>query len=707
MILLSAGAVYAQNTKGDKPAAANKDNRFKKPFKKNIPKARPASGKRVRAKEFSTASRASSGSWGRRASGKERPGKPVRPLTAQRPQSKQRAWSGDIAGRRIRTSSPAREGRRNVYPQYGRYSRGSPPPKKNEHAVSNKGTLARAKRLSSHPSPPGKKRKVVPRSSSGSFIARKSINVYANFPRPKRRGEHAVVNDLAGRPLRKKNFETPRPGVTAPLFKPYYHRGPMGDKPYKGSMPFGYKSATRNPTAWQGDITGRRLRGRNFTSKKTTEGRPIMPSGNNRSATRSHPGERPIDARVPGIGANGINGIKGNLKTRRPLKGGGSISGRLWNNNQRPLDARMPGQGAKVALFQGSIKAYKPLKGGGSISGRLWNNNQQPLSVQRPSQGARAGYYQGNIKVAKSQRVTPDVKGSLPRKALSPSARKVGGYPGKWKRFEVQPGFGYMGELERGDIKLRKFGRSYAQHPNAAEESTKKLRLKKSAFKVEGLTSKMKRPDYIENKLASDDALMKKKPSKSDAKAGNLQVKIKRPDYIKNDNSADESLMKLRPSKANALAGNLQVKVKQPPYGTKPHAVEGSLPGFKPSSSTVKASEYARGVKRNWDYVRNPSSSQDALKVREPGKAFAKVTAYQGNIKMHKYELFERNRSLHPDSKFVKTNKNNVDGERDVVTNFKLWWSRLFKKEETQPEGLKYKGKKPRYDKGEAGLWYE
>jgi hypothetical protein len=353
----------------------------------------------------------------------------------------------------------------------------------------------------------------------------------------------------------------------------------------------------------------------------------------------------------------------------------------------------------------------------------------------------------------------------------------VNGFPGKYKRFEIQPGFGYMGEGDKGDIPLRIFGKSYVKHPRSADGSVRQLRLKSSAFDVTGIATKMKRPsyvqnqnsadaalkkrgpsradglagglqvrirrpDYMRNKNSSEDALLKRGPSKSDRMAGNLQVRTKRPDYVKNDNSADaalrkqrpskndmlagnlqvkikrpdyiknknaaeESLMKRRPSKNDALAGNLQVKVKQPPYGKKPHAVEGSLPGFKPSSATVRASEYARGVKRNWDYVRNPSSSEAALKVREPGKAFAKMTAYQGNIKMHKYELFERNRALHPDSKFVKTGKNNVEGERDALTNFKLWWARLFKKEETQPEGLKYKGRKPRYDKGEAGMWYD
>ncbi|MEP6737861.1 MAG: hypothetical protein ABJA70_20215 [Chryseolinea sp.] len=775
LILLSAGFARAQNAKGDKPAPAARDNRFKKPFNRKVPKARPTSERRIHSKQPSVASRASSGGSARRASGKERPGKPVRPIFSRSPQTRQRAWNGDIAGRRIRTKSPAGEGRRNVYPQYGRYAGVQSQPKPTEHAQSNRGALARVRSISSSAPKPGR-RKVVPRSGSRSFTARKSINVYANFARPKRRGERATTGDLAGRPLRRKNFETPRPGVVAPKFTPWHHSGGSPDKAYGGSMPSGYKSATRRgQIPWLGDVTGRRQKER--SSKKSVEGKPLRAFGNNRSASRSHVGEHPIYPRVPGIGASGINGIKGGTRTRKPYKLGGSVSGRLWNNRQAPLQVNPPVQGAHAAFFQGNVRTRKPFKGGGSVSGRLWNNDQHPLVVNRPSQGARAGYFQGNIKRGRTLPNAHSAKGSLPRQPLPSSAGKVNGFPGKYKRFEIQPGFGYMGEADKGDIPLRIFGKSYMKHPRAAAASIRQLRLKRSAFDVNGIATKMRRPDYIRNQHSAEDALRKRGPSRSDAQAGNLQVKvrrpdymqnknssenallkpgpsnsdrlagnlqvkiktrgyvkndnsadaalmkrrpsandnlagnlqvrIRRPDYIKNKNSAEESLMKLRPSRNDALAGNLQTKVKQPAYGRKPHAVEGSLPGFNPSSSTVRASEYARGVKRNWDYVRNPSSSEAALKVREPGKAFAKMTAYQGNIKMHKYELFERNRALHPDSKFVKTGKNNVDGERDPLTNFKLWWSRLFKKEETQPEGLKYKGRKPRYDKGEAGLWYD
>jgi len=182
---------------------------------------------------------------------------------------------------------------------------------------------------------------------------------------------------------------------------------------------------------------------------------------------------------------------------------------------------------------------------------------------------------------------------------------------------------------------------------------------------------------------------------------------VKQRDYVRNKNSSEDALLKQKPTKSTYRVGDLQVKVREREHGKRPGMPDGALPTLKPSKETVKASQYARGARRTWNYVHNPNSADEALKVREPGKAFARSTDYQGNIKMQKFKFFEKNRHLHPDAQFVKTNKNNVDGERDILTNFKLWWARLFKKEDTQPDHLKDKGHKPRYDKGEEGLWYD
>jgi hypothetical protein len=687
--------VSAQNTKGDRPPQ-NRESRFKTPFKKSksSKNQKVVKAKRVRSTDKSVAGRANSSSPRRRASGVDRPGKPIRPIVRNQPSNKQKAWRGDIAGRKIRAGSTAGSSRKNVYPQYGRYVHNPhKKPRAKDKPVSNKDELVLLQGLQSAPnSIPPKKRKLTPRSASSSFTARKSINVYANFKRPKKRGEHATTKDLAGRPLRRKNFESPRPGVTEPLFKPYYHRKPMGDKP--GKVQGGYRTATRpGGRAWQGDIAGRKIRGRNFSSKKSVEGQPTLPSRRNKgerfgdrayrgkhgwyqTATQSgetRPGKGPLPAKTPGIGASGIEKYKGSIKGQRPLKGGGSVSGRLWNNKGQAIEGKTPTrQDTRVVRFQGNARARRPLTGGGSVSGRLWNNKGQPIAGRAGTQeDTRNVTYQGNVRAKRPVKGGGN-NGALPRKAMPEGAERVSGYPGKMKRFSVQPGFGDMGETFTGYVKLKKFRKNYIQNPNASDESIKK-----------------------------------KRPSKSSKDADGMYAKVKRPPYTENKNSADEALLKLKPSKTTYQAGELQVRVKEKEYRKKPHSAEGSLPGIKPTKSSVKASEYARSVKRNWDYIHNPSSADEALKTKEPGKAFGKSAAYQGNIKMQKFVLFEKNRRLHPDSKFVKTNKNNVDDERDALTGFKLWWARVFKKQEAQPEHLKYKGKKPRYDKGEEGMWYE
>ena len=124
--------------------------------------------------------------------------------------------------------------------------------------------------------------------------------------------------------------------------------------------------------------------------------------------------------------------------------------GGSWNNNGRPLDVRTPRQGSAAALFQGNIKAKRPDKGGGSVSGKLWNNKENPI----------------------------------PGKTYSPDSKKVGGYPGRNKMFDLHPGFADQGERFTGYIKLKKFKKNYVQHPDAAEESVKKKRLNKKPSKL-------------------------------------------------------------------------------------------------------------------------------------------------------------------------------------------------------------------------------
>jgi hypothetical protein len=818
MMMLSLGA-SAQNTKGDRPTNS-RDGRFK--IGQKSQRGKIAKTKRIKSKGRSLANSADYTPRRRSRSG-ERVGRPLKPVfSVKEPSDKQRAWKGDITGRRIRhrneSSKPTvvhpqrgryvkrtpreREGRqnvqtgrpvkipsatgkiKNVYPQRGPYVRNpSSRPRDTQKAVSNRSTLARLKTLETPVRPPGRKARVVPRTASRAFIRNKSINVYANFKRPKKKGERAVTTDLAGRKLRTKNFQSGRPAfVKAP--NTYRGRRVSGERPYAG--PSGhYKSVSgKNRGAWLGDITNRRVGGR--SSKKSVEGTPSIFRGN-RSATRTgRPGfgggyrsatrtkgrvGSPIPVRAPGIGANGIGNFRGNKRHTRGFRnqgeeftgvfrrgmrvfrnqgeeftgvyrrgrretGGGSVSGKRWNNNGSPIPGRTPGvripaYPGKMRLFQnrpgfgdqgeefsGNIKSRRSAKGGGSRSGKLWNNSGSPIEGRQhssrgygfsglvkskrsekgggsvsgrlwnnkglPVDGNQPGNqrgmdFAGNIKAKRPAKGGGSVSGRLwnnketPLAARTPpeSGKAIGGFPGKMRRAEVMRGFRDQGEEFTGSIRLSRLRRDYIQNKKAHDESILKKKPEKEVYAVEGLQVKVRRRDYVRNKDVAEDALRKKELTDTDKKVGGMQVRIERRAYVRNKNSSDDALMKLRPTKTDQQVSELQVKVRQ------------------------------------YNYKRNPSSDEEALKVREPGKAFARVTDYQGNIRMQRFRFFDRNKELHPDARFVRTNKNNVKDERDSLTNLKIWWARLFKKQENQPDHLKEKGKKPRYDKGEQGMWYD
>lgn len=697
-------------------------------------------------------------------------------------QKKERAYSGDITGRRIRTKNfetkrppivnqPAttrrnpsgirtpRAGNRNQY-----VSGNATAPRTSQRPVSNRSTLAQLNRLQTRrPREGGRKVSVVPRSASSPFLKRKSTNVWAHFPRPKRRSERAVTTDIAGKRLRTKNYQTQKPGLLSS--SPRMARQ-FGDRPYKGPASGGYNSASRSGRTWRGDVARRRLIDRNSSSDRGFLGK--AKPGGFQTATRpgeTRPGKSPLPVKAPksglGIGkfqgnirggrkgfvnqgegysgniragrkgfSNQGEGYSGNIKSRRLPKGGGSVSGRVWNNSGTPIPGKTPDKGAfKIGTYQGNvrgkkgfndqgegysgnIKSGRPIKGGGSISGRSWNNNNQPNPVRPPGVGSKGVNYSGNIRAAgrksfadQGEGYSGNIRGG--RKSFADQGE---GFSGAIKtRRPAKGGGSVSGKLWNNNetpVNVR------APKSEQGGEWTGNIRAsgrKSFADQGEGYSGSIKarRPakggGSISGKLwNNDEKPIAVRPPKSD-QGGEFSGNIKlRKGYVKNPNSADAALKKNR-EKTTYLTDGLHVKVTQRPSGKKPHAAEGSLPGWKPSKESIRASEFTKVIK-GYKYVKNGSSADDALKVREPGKAFARATDFQGNIKMKKFDLFGK-RGLHPDAQFVKTNKNNVDGERGVFTNFKLWWARLFKKNETQPDHLKDKGHKPRYDKGEQGMW--
>ena len=526
------------------------------------------------------------------------------------PQNKQRAWKGNIKGGAVGT--PSRSGQiKNTYKQFGEYgNHPSRKPQNSDRIQSGRIGTSRTLRASSSPWSTRKK-KVNLSSGSRSFLTRGKKNVY--WGKISKSGK-AVTTDITGRPLRTRNFRSAPPGLVARDTLRTFGRRPGGDKATKQTGG-GFVSKRKGQHAWGGDISGKKLRGTKprineavgefFFPRKLSistngeVGQPLQGGGISEGVHKRKKVEtNNLPPRSPGIGASSFDRFFANIKGRRPIKGGGSVSGKRWNNNGEPIGVNRAGAGtiraskfqgnykigelgpgfsSQGAGWQGNVKGRRPLKGGGSVSGKLWNNNEQPLAMD-DSGTSEAGKFQGKVK-----------EGNL-------------------------------------------FKRGYVQNPNASKASIKKQHPDETTFVVTGL----------------------------------------------------------------------QVKVKERDYKEKPKAADGSLRGIAPYKSSVKASEYASSLKKYWDNKHNPNSADDAIKVFYPGKAIAQFGDYQGNVKMHKY----KDSRLHPDSKFAHSFRDNVKEERTFLINVKLFWSKVFRKSETQPEHLKEKIRRPRYDKGEEGMWY-
>jgi hypothetical protein len=392
------------------------------------------------------------------------------------------------------------------------------------------------------------------------------------------------------------------------------------------------------------------------------------------------------------FGDQGV-GYAGNIKARRPVKGGGSVSGRLWNNQQTAINVRRPGAGAARASkytgnlrgtdlrsqfrdqgeeFSGTIKARRPQKGGGSVSGKLWNNRESAINVRTPKSGAeRAGKYAGNLRGgdlrSRFKKQGEDFTGNLRASSLKPKhSGRLKRYSGNTKIQDLHPVLRDQGEEFTGVIKARN---RYTQNPNAFEESTKKQKPNKNIYEVTGLQVKVKRDKYEKKPNASELALKGRGPSKSTVKASEYARSMKMFWDYKHNPSSDGDALKVK----------------------------------DPSRLWERSTTFAGRTRLTKSYKRNPHSSEEALKVLAPGKAYARIGDYQGNLKMRKYG----DNRLHPDAKFAHNFRNNVKSERTILMDVKLLWSKLFKKSDTQPTNVKEKVRRPRYDRGEKGLWAE
>lgn len=202
-------------------------------------------------------------------------------------------------------------------------------------------------------------------------------------------------------------------------------------------------------------------------------------------------------------------GFSGRTKSRRPAKGGGSVSGILWNNDESAL-ARNPPETLGGANFSGRTKAKKPAKGGGSVSGILWNNNESALG-KNPPENMAGGNFSGRTKAKKPAKGGGSVSGILWNnngEALSKSPPDNAGAPA-----------GLQVRVKQGD---------YEKKPNAKKGSLPGVAPTSASVKASEYSRNMKMYwNYKHNPSSSRDALKTIAPGKAEARIRDYQGNVK------------------------------------------------------------------------------------------------------------------------------------------------------------------------------------
>lgn len=647
------------------------------------------------------------------------------------------------------------------------------------------------------PERPRRVTRITPRSASGAYRVRKRKRPYAI--RERSQWEKAFQGDITGRKFRSRRT-TDRPVIQKPRDVKYTSKGRRGDKAYTGKVQAGYKSISRTKErAWKKDISGNKLRIRTSGQPKFNDSHfQTYPKGKRRgdkafrgkikgggyksvSSRKERAGRKSLSSRPPGEGTQKAWKFQGNIKGGKPLKGGGSISGKRWNNNGRAVQGRGPReQDNRVARFQGNVKGGKPLKGGGSISGKRWNNNGRSIQGRGPrEQDNRVARFQGNIKGGKPLKGGGSISGkrwnndgrAIQGRGPREQDNRVARFQGNIKGGKPLKGGGSIsGKRWNNDGKAIQ-GRGPREQDNRVarfQGNIKKGRplkgggsISRAGWNNKGKPVRGRDPRTQDNRIArfqgnvkADKTDKAKEASRRAARhTGNIRKYMleRGPDddhkyrggmkqfhYKKNPNSADEAL-KIKPPdeiyfKKKPYQGNIKVTSKRKQNKS---AAEEALKKKYPDKNYFKGGEFQGNIKRNWTTRRNPSSPDDALETRPPSKATAKgmeyqgrlkmptykkkpnaaegslkgigpfrasiqASSYQGNIKMRKKRVEDR----HPDFKYLSS-RSNGKAEKDKVFSFKLLWSKLFKKSENQPDNLKQKERKPRYDKKEQDIWYD
>jgi hypothetical protein len=506
-------------------------------------------------------------------------------------------------------------------------------------------------------------------------------------------------------------------GKTPLSAMPSYGKGKEGV--YSGRIPS--KTLRKYSAGREGTYAGRMkarkplLGGGSITKHWNNQGQPLVGKGSNANneAISGYRGKMPMSA-MPSYGKGGEGVYAGKMKARKPLKGGGSIT-RHWNNKGQPLlgpgrnanneaisgfQGKMPinampsyGKG-REGVYAGKMKAKKPLKGGGGSITRHWNNKEQPLI--------------GKGRNATSEAIS-NYQGKMPLSAIPGfSGGKEEVYQGNVKVSDKKKGY-HTERFIGGDAKVKR--KYIGQSPGTTYGSRKKF-----LFVYNGVEGGYMPPK--QNLEKSKSTISPKVPPKRIGQSpGTERGRTRSFTFLRLGNPTQGGLHRelANTSKNNNLPDDIKGTNK-----LRTSASPGTERGRTKSLSFVNLGNPTRGgfYKDKSNRQRNrrlPSelSGKQRLRIKgteglDNGRSvtftfWAIGNPTHGGLVRSPSQAKGR---LHPSSTYTAGNKprNSIE-DKDQPIKLKIWWAKLFKKNANQPDSVKDKPRRPRYDKGERSIW--
>jgi hypothetical protein len=389
----------------------------------------------------------------------------------------------------------------------------------------------------------------------------------------------------------------------------------------------------------------------------------------------------PLSA-MPSYGKSREGVYAGKMKAKKPLQGGGSIT-RRWNNKGEPLIGKgrnanseaisgykgkmplsaMPSYGkGREGVYAGKMKAKKALKGGGGSITRHWNNKGEPLVSKGRNANSEAisGY-----------------KGKMPLSAMpSYSKGREGVYAGKMKAKKPIKGGG--GSITRHwnnkEEPLIGKGQTGTDKDILAYQGNmkSKKRLKGGGGSITRQWNNKGEPIEGRGRTATDEDIL--------AYQGNMRA------AGRGDVGPSEGMKRGRTKSLSfiRLGDPTHMGLQREAHNKK---VNNRLPKELSRKERLRmkgAEGLDNGRSRAFTFWAIGDPSHGGL-VRSPSQAKGR---------------------LHPSSTYTASNKSrNSIEEKEQPVKIKIWWAKLFKKNSNQPDSVKEKPKRPRYDKGERSIW--